>query len=71
MAKIKLLTLGGLMAIATLLASMTVGMAIVNGLLTVPFGLGALGSGIVDTIVGWIVVAGGVLALLKGFGLMK
>ena len=71
MAKLKIFTLDGLMAVSILLASMTLGMAIVNGSLTVPFGIGALGNGFVDTIVGWVVVVTGVLSLLKGFGFMK
>jgi len=66
MAKNKILSLMGLIALAGILASIAVGMAIVNGVLSVPF----FNAGF-NTFTGWLVVVGGALKGLKEVGIMK
>ncbi len=55
-----------LMAISVIMASISVGIAMTNGILAVPY-VGLL----INQIAGWVVVVSGVLSGLKMFGLMK
>lgn len=55
-----------LVGLASIIGSIAVGMALVNGILAVPI----IGS-LLNQISGWIIVVGGVIAGLQSLGFMK
>ena len=55
-----------LVGVSAILASIAIGVAMTSGVLAVPV-VGLL----VNQVAGWVIVAGGVIAGLRMFGLMK